>query len=150
MRLRAANERGATAVEFAIVAPCLFFLLIVTMELLRLCYVALALQYIASATIRHAVVNVTPSAGQTHEQEVVQYAQDLAQSLLVPLTGDDIALCSPHDSCSNNKGPWTFADNAGGSEQTIRVQLRHPVHVMFIADYVVAISAVGQNEPWDW
>lgn len=79
------RQRGASAVEFAIVAPVLFFLLLVIVEICMLFWVNLTMQYAVREGARYAVTGRTdldpnPSEDKRH-LAVVQAIRDNAMGL---------------------------------------------------------------------
>lgn len=67
------NERGATAVEFALVAPIFLIFVIGIIDLGRLFYIKNVMQFTVEQTSRYAMVN--PSAT---DAVLVTYAEDKA------------------------------------------------------------------------
>ncbi|TAL93843.1 MAG: pilus assembly protein [Paraburkholderia sp.] len=79
------QQRGATAVEFALVAPILFFLMFVAIDLGLLLWVNLTMQYAVREGARYAVTgqaNLDPAAsGQQRYLAIIQEIKNSSMGL---------------------------------------------------------------------
>jgi len=100
----AGSERGATALEFAMIAPAFLALLFGVMEGGRVIFTQSVLSYATQTTTRWAVVN-PPASGQTQIEYEAELA-DYAKSKLIIVSPNKMvtsAATSPPDPSDNTR-----------------------------------------------
>ena len=120
--------------EFAIVSGLFFFLLVAGVEILRLSYTKLSLQYVASKTLREAVIGPSPSAcGTKHAAETRDFAKTLAANLGVGLNDGDIRICGENvrPSCPEDGS----GNDTGGAQQNLEIKITSVVRVAFLGEF---------------
>jgi Flp pilus assembly protein TadG len=128
-----ADRRGAAAIEFAIVGPLLFTLLLAIVEMGRMFYVRESLQYATEQAARF--YTVTPSATWGQVQSALQNAMAGGMGPSVTVTQDpDVNPCNGNSSvtCTTIHATYTFVSVASflhlgspvlkATSQAVRVQ----------------------------
>lgn len=90
------GQRGSTLVEFVLVGPLFLFLLIVSVDMLRITYNYLTIQYIAGRVMREVSIGPASRPGSycTQAEWIQGDLVQLATQLHVPLQTADIRICS--------------------------------------------------------
>jgi Flp pilus assembly protein TadG len=145
------GQRGATAVEFAIIAPLLIFVICMIIDLGLLFWVTLTMQYAVHEGARYAVTgqsNLDPdSADPQRYLAVIQDIQDASMGLYT--------LVNPSISVTVNGVPSTYGSNMfGGPGDLIVLQLNctwpllTPLLKPFFLNglYAFSVAATMRNE----
>ena len=138
----AERERGATFVEFAISAFFLFWLIIVSAQLLFAAYIGLTLQFVATRTLRTAVVGEGEATATEFAVALVDNAKQLAGQLGVTLRDSDIMIC-PLD----QGFPCQNSPNVGEPNRPIGILLQRRFVITLLFALNLRGFAVGRNEP---
>ena len=167
------SQQGATMLEFAIVGPIFLLLVIVAIDLIRLTYYTVTLEFVAARVLR--TVTLGPAAypydksPYTNSNTAIPYDRqsgqndwlrkeliDYARSLRVPLQASDITICSFTEVATNTCNGATV-NAAGNAKQLFAVRIEVPSRVWFWGNkntmvifpfQVAPIIAVGMNETW--
>ena len=105
---RLEEQRGATMVEFVVVFPVFVLLLLISLDLLRISYNYITVQYVADRVLRQVIVGRQgypyDKSPYTETHTAIPYTNQaswlihdmvsLANSFHVPLAGSDITVCS--------------------------------------------------------
>jgi hypothetical protein len=141
------NQRGTALLEGAIVLPLVIVLAIISLDLLRLSFHALSMQYVAEAVLREAIL---PSATTA---DLLGDAQTRARGLGITLTADNVALCpliSGAPPCP------TGTMNIGEPEDLIMLRIQLPMNgfiigprisSLFTRRYDINAVVIGKREP---
>lgn len=158
------DTRGATLVEFAIVGPLFLVLLIVTIDLLRISYSALTLQYVTARVAREVAVGPSKRPRQVDGNPLPGYETQgswlitdmtgLANALNISLRPDHITICSFANLVS---GDTCSPDDADHSGQIIAIRVLMPAESFLVGPminlftrrrYNITSLVVARNEPW--
>jgi Flp pilus assembly protein TadG len=127
-----ADDRGAAAIEFAIVGPLLFALLLGIVEMGRMFYVRESLEYATEQAARYYMV--TPAAAQSDVTNALQTAMAGGMGPSVVVAYSDTASCNGNTSvtCTTITATYTFVSVASflnlgnpvlkATAQAVRVQ----------------------------
>ncbi|MBI2978322.1 MAG: pilus assembly protein [Rhodospirillales bacterium] len=95
--------RGATAVEFAIVAPLFLAMMVGVFELSRAMWIKASMQYAVEETSRYAMVNTTKT-----DAELKTYAQTKLTDAGVGTTGMDFSNTTSDGTVANIEVSYSF------------------------------------------
>ena len=142
------NEQGSAMVEFAIVAPVFIIFIFLGIDMLYLCYRAVALQYTVNTVFRETVIGApeTVVAPYNHGGEMVGRIQDLSSAFGITLEPDEISICTESslvDGDCVNPTPFT-----GEGGELIVININHTTDVLFLDTYNLQATAIGRNEPF--
>lgn len=137
------RERGAVSLEFALVCKLLLVSSIILIELMRVAFVGLSLQFASNAALRRAVVGAPQEMpeGSSREAEIENRALAFARAVGIDIGPEHIRICPATT-------PNCIADNAGMSGEFITVTIQHRRRLLFIADIVLTAESIGRNEPF--
>lgn len=142
------NERGATVVEMAIGLPIFFTLLIGSVDMARVAYEAVTIQFAVANIARTAILGGT--AGQTATQRITDIKNRLKNSgLLLDVADTDIHICvAGAASCPPTSGSWP-TDDPGQPEDWIVIGIVKNLKV-FLGNYNIPVvaQALVRNEPF--
>lgn len=97
------DEEGAEAVEFGLLAPLLFFLVVGIVYVLILFAAQLSLGYATNVAVRYAAI---PTAGSTYPTEPEVLTRALSSTPFF-----DTSSCSPNLAAAGTNAPVTFTMN---------------------------------------
>jgi len=155
MGVKTDNEKGATMVEFAIVAPFLILFIFLAIDMLYLCYRAVSLQYTVSTVFRETVIGIPEGTvgpynhGITMENRI----KDLSASFGIVLDEDEIDICTA-SIFNSNAGDCDIDPNnpappfTGDGGEPIVININHQTRVLFLDTYNLRATAIGRNEPF--
>ncbi len=139
---RIKNQQGSTMVEFSMSVVAFAFLIIASSQIALAGYRAVALNYVASSTMRWAILGKT-LPGLNRVQSIEKTARDAARTYGITLSATNIHVCpASNPSCP----PGT--ESAGQPRSSIVISLTAPTNLIF-GGFTVTPSArvVGTNEP---
>ena len=140
------NEKGSTLLETTIALPLLFLCLIVTIELLRVSYIKLSMQFALTETARQSFIQPLDGPGfqALLENELRRYGVFLAP-------GDVITVCPATGACPDG------VINPGVRNEFMSFQLLRSVDLFFLPAEVIQVISLstfditarvlGRNEP---
>jgi len=142
------SEKGATVVEFAIVAPVLIIFIFLGIDMLYLCYRAVSLQYAVNTVFRETIVGEPESAaaGYQHDFAMVDRIKTLSRSFGMELQDSEIEICSSASLDSN--GLCFGPDQTGTGGELIVININHQTNVLFLDSFNLRATAIGRNEPF--
>lgn len=113
MRRCWADERGGAAIEFAVLAPVLFSLVLGAIDLGRMFYVRQALAYATEQAARYYMVNPTAASSAVTTYLKGQMAGGMGSSVSVSYT--DTTSCNSNSAvtCTQIAASYTFSFVAG-------------------------------------
>ncbi len=145
------SEKGATMVEYSIILPLFFVLVLTTFDLLRLGFNALSIEYVGARVMRLAALgppSPLPPSYTTFEKYLEDEMITLGAPLGLRLKHEDISFC-----------PIGMApcgsDNAGKPRDLVVTRLRVPVNGYVIGEamrlakttYFLGTTLITKNEP---
>lgn len=144
-------------VEFAIVIFIFLAIVIVGIDLLRLSYEAVSLQFVTNSVMREVVVgpSMRPPAYATQEQWIEQEIIRRAVGLGLDIVPANIKMCSFRDLVANIPC-GSAGNNAGGAGEVISVEVRVPMSgIVWVGAGTLARRtfemqslSISKNEPW--
>lgn len=143
------EEKGASLVEHALALPVLLIFLVVSFDMLRLSYVALTSQFIATRVVREAVIGPAKFNIPPYNQAATPYTAYIGGEIIqsarrfgVRIAQSNISIeCVAAGGCGGNPGqPGVL----------VVVELRIPTRVLLLADFTLVSTAVARNEVWSW
>ena len=152
------GQSGKSLLEFVIVGPFFFLFVLLALDMLRISYQLLTVQFVGSRVFREAIVGppaVLPS-GTTHlnfvEDSVVVAARDLG----IDITPDQISVC-PVNVYVTAASPPCGADNLGHPGDLIVMDIQVPtngfvatlVGILGRNTFILRSIVIVQNEPYD-
>lgn len=132
LRALRADQRGAAAIEFAIVGPLLFTLLLGIVEMGRMFYVRESLEYATEQAARYYMV--TPAAAQSAVTQALQNAMAGGMGPGISVAYNDTTSCNGNSAvtCTTITATYTFVSVASflnlgnpvlrATAQAVRVQ----------------------------
>ena len=131
------DSRGATTVELTVVAPVLFAFSIVALELLRLCFTGLTIQFVAAKALRQAVISPTSAQG------IAATVSDLGARFGVPIAPEQIEVCH-----LIGDGTCVGGGSAPGSNELLVIKVARPTALLLFGNYTLRGLVIGRNEPY--
>jgi len=141
MRNNIAHENGTAAIEFAVIAPVMFFSLLGACYLALASYQAAALRYTAASGLRWAVLGKTET-GYSREQSIERKIIQIGESLNLDLDENGIRICPA-------VSPNCMADDAGLGDQYIIISISRefPFFSPIVSSLKLSATVSGKNEP---
>jgi hypothetical protein len=139
------SELGATLVEFTMVALFIVMFLIASIELLRMAFTAVTLQFAVSAALRHAVVS-TDDADEI-AQDLIEIARGLTLHLNTDPRDGDTEINISHRQL--RAGGNTWSPGAGGEDSLIRIEAVRRLSILHIGEateYTLSGLAIGVRD----
>ena len=142
------DHRGASLVEFTIIAPILFSFIVIAFELLICCYISLTTNYQANTVLRKAVVgphifNVGEynADGRPYEEFIIDRIQRACLSLGVEVQRENISIqCMPASRCE---------ETAGQPGVLVSVEVLRPTTVLTLGVLNIRSVVIARNEMWE-
>lgn len=148
------SDDGATLVEFTFVGLMFLVLLVVTVDLLRLSYNALTVQFVASHVLRSAVLgpSARPSTYDSQAGWIKGGIMDLAGLYGVSVAAGDIEVCSAPPA----KEPACGDEFAEASKEIVAVRVRidgssfvmSGIKSLSSSPFRISALALARNEEW--
>lgn len=140
IRRRHSGERAGVLVEFSISALFLLLLILSSVQLLYMAYMALAVQFVSLRGLRVAVIGSDTQTPAEFTAALQDQIQSLGRNLGVELAAEDIAICPLRDfHCET--------PNAGSGNELIVVRVQKRIPFIVFSGLKVSGQAIGRNEP---
>ena len=162
------DERGVTAVEFALVGPCFIALLVALVQTFLVFFVSMSLEQVVMSSSRTILTNQAQAANMTQSQFAAYVCSNVVilfkcNSLMIDVQAyngfggvNTGAPALTHDSNGNVSNAWSYNPGTPGQVVVVRLMYEWPVfggplgfNLSNLADgnrLIMATSAF-QNEP---
>lgn len=142
-----AGDRGATFVEFAMSIPVFLTMILSILDLARVSYQAVSLQFVLQRVARFAVVQ--SSIGTARFNDVQNYLIQEAGRYGIDLSAAQFQICPVEMSSSGSCTSASFASNPGDAEQFVLVNISKSLQLFFPnRSITVRANVVVKNEPF--
>lgn len=149
------NQRGATLVEFSIVAWVFFLLIFGALDLFLYSYNTLSARYLVNDFLRTAVTGNARANGDVAEQDpnsraisVRDALKNKAKAFGLNLEDSNIEICYETTDAQGNRSCGSQFE-AGNRNSLIVVRINYQFQSLFQGwSYPVNITTVGRNEPF--
>jgi Flp pilus assembly protein TadG len=134
------NQCGATMLEFAIAGPVLLFMLLVTVDLLRLSYYTVTTRFVASRIARQSALGSSAWGTDANQPQFLRnQISTAAKQYMVPLTTADVVPDIPVDD-----------HQAKGELFSVRINVPSQglIWGRAFGNYQVRVFVIGRNEKW--
>jgi Flp pilus assembly protein TadG len=146
--VRSDGQHGAAMVELAITLNVFLALFIMVVDITRLSYSAVSMQYLISKSARWGVIGRTeedpasPGVQLSRADSIKKKMIEYAGTLSLQLDPANVKVCPATT-------PACTADNAGGPNDFIVISVTKPVKVFFGTwSYNLSASVFAKNEPY--
>lgn len=144
---RASNERGATLIESAIALPLFLIALIASLELLRISYVALSVQFSLTKALRELSIEDKAYAPSSIRNKVASRLSGFS----ISLDDTDVLTMCPVDSYKTSNCPVGTVKRGDAQELmvlSLSKKIKESLLPGFLLDwYTLHSQVIGKNEP---